>query len=63
MLPENPIMVCVGVILMIASRFSKSRNAPFGGKPLRPITDTERVILFSFGLFAFTLGLVRMIHK
>jgi hypothetical protein len=50
MLPENPVMVCVGIVLVLASRFSKWRNAPFGGKPLRPITDTERVILFSFGL-------------
>lgn len=63
MLPENPVMVCVGVVLMLASRFSKWRKGPFGGKPLRPITDTERVILFSFGLLAFILGLVRMIHK
>ena len=63
MLPENPVMVCIGIVLMLASRFSKLRNAPFGGKPLRPITDTERVILFSFGLFAFVLGLVRMIYK
>jgi len=63
MLPENPVMACVGAILMLASRFSKTKNAPFGGKPLRPITDTERVLLFSFGLFAFVLALVRMIHK
>ena len=63
MLPENPVMVGIGALLMLASRFSRSKLGPFGGKPLRPVTDTERVILFSFGLFAFVLGLVRMIHK
>jgi hypothetical protein len=63
MLPENPVMVGVGVLLMLASQFSKSRMAPFGGERLRPVTDTERVILFTFGLFAFILGLVRIIHR
>ncbi len=62
MLPENPVMVGIGVLLMLASRFSQSR-ATLGGGPLRPITDTERVILFSFGLLAFVLGLVRIIYK
>jgi len=47
---------------MIAARFATHRNAPFGGKPIRAVTDTERVLLFSFGLLAFILGIVRMIH-
>ena len=62
MLPENPVMIGIGVVLMLLSRFSRSRLT-LGGKPVRSVTDAERVILFSFGLFAFVLGLVRMIHK
>ena len=48
MLPENPVMVCVGIVLMLASRFSKWRNEPFSNKPVRPLTAAERVILFSY---------------
>jgi len=62
-IPENPAMVGVGLLLMIAARFATHRNAPFGGKPIRAVTDTERVLLFSFGLLAFIIGLLRMIHK
>ncbi len=62
MIPENPVMVGIGVVLMLLSRFSRSRLT-LGGKPVRTVTDTERVILFLFGLFAFVLGLVRMIHR
>ena len=62
-IPENPAMVVVGLFLMLAARFAKNRTAPFGGKPIRPVTDTERLLLFSFGLLAFVLGLVRIIHK
>jgi len=62
MLPENLVMVGVGTVLMLLSRFSKSAVGPFGGKPVRPVTDTERAILFSFGLLAFVLGLVRLLR-
>jgi hypothetical protein len=62
-IPENPAMVAVGVVLMLAARFARHRTGPFGGKPIRPITDTERVLLFFFGLLSFALGLARMIHK
>ena len=62
MLPENPVMVGVGVLLILAARLAKSR-ATLDGKPLRPVTDTERLILFSFGVFALVLGAVRMMHK
>jgi len=62
-IPENPAMVVVGLFLMIAARFAKHITAPFGGRSIRPITDTERLLLFSFGLLAFGLGLIRMIQK
>jgi hypothetical protein len=62
-IPENPAMVVVGLFLIIAARFAKHRTAPFGGRPIRPITDTERILLFSFGILAFVLGLIRMIPK
>jgi len=60
---ENPVMVVVGIVLILASRFAKSITAPFGGRPIRPVTDTERLILLSFGELAFGLGLYRKIHK
>jgi hypothetical protein len=63
MIPENPTMVVVGLLLMLAARFVKQRTAPFGGKAIRPVTDTERLLLFSFGLLAFVLGLARIVHK
>ena len=56
-------MVGVGLFLMLAARFVRNAATPFTGKPIRPVTDTERVLLFSFGLFAFVLGLVRIIHN
>jgi len=62
-IPENPAMVCIGLLLMLSSWFSKYRNEPFSGKPIRPLTDTGRVLLFSCGLLAFVLGLARMIYK
>ena len=62
-IPENPAMVGVGLFLMLVARFARHAAAPFTGKPIRPVTDTERLLLCSFGLFAFLLGLVRMIHK
>ena len=62
-LPENPVMVGIGVLLMLLARFSRSAVGPFGGKPVRPVTLTERLILLFFGLFAFVLGLVRMIQR
>ena len=63
MLAENPVMVGLGVLLMLLARFSRSAVGPFGGKPGRPVTLTESLILFFFGLFAFVLGLVPMIHR
>jgi hypothetical protein len=63
MLAENPEMVIVGILLMLLSRFAKLRSAPFGGRAVRPVTDTERLILFSFGLLAFALGLFRLLHR
>jgi len=62
-IPENPAMVVVGLFLMFAARLAKHRNAPFGGKALRPVTDTERLLLFSFGLLAFVLGVARIVHR
>jgi len=59
MLPENLVMVGVGTLLVLLSRLSKSAAGPFGGKPVRPVTDTERVVLFPFGFFTFVLGLIR----
>ena len=53
MIPENPAMVVVGLLLMLAARFVKHRTVPFGGKAIRPVTDTERLLPFSFGLLAF----------
>jgi hypothetical protein len=62
-IPENAAMVVVGVLLMLAARFARHGTGPFGGKPIRPITDTERVLLFFFGLLSLALGLAQMIHK
>lgn len=63
MLPENPVMIAVGVFLIIVARFSESAVGPFGGKPLRPVTRAERLILLFFGLFAVILGVFRMISQ
>jgi hypothetical protein len=56
-------MVGVGLFLMLAARFAQNAATPFSGKPIRPVTDTERLLLFVFGLMAFVLGLARMIYK
>jgi hypothetical protein len=61
-MPENPAMVGIGLLLMFAARFVRHAATPFTGKPISPVTDTERLLLFAFGLFAFVLGLVRMMH-
>jgi hypothetical protein len=55
-------MVGIGLLLMLAARFVRHAATPFTGKPIRPVTDTERLLSFAFGLFAFVLGLVRMMH-
>jgi hypothetical protein len=56
-------MVGVGFLLMLVARFARHAATPFTGRSIRPVTDTERVLFFVFGLFAFVLGLVRMMHR
>ena len=45
LIPENPAMVGIVLVLMLAARFAQHRNMPCGGKALRPVTDIERVLL------------------
>jgi hypothetical protein len=54
-------MIAVGVLLIVTARFTKHRT--WRGKILRPVTDTERLILFSFGTLALVLGLFRLLHR
>ena len=58
-MPEDPAMVGVGLLLMLSSRFARHAVAPLGGKL---VTDAERLLLFSFGLLALVVGLVRIIQ-
>jgi len=54
-------MVVVGVLLILTARFTKHRV--WRGKILRPVTDTERLILFFFGIVALCLALFRLLHR
>jgi hypothetical protein len=63
MLPENPVMVVVGVVLMLLACFATGFSGIFGRGATSPLTNSARIIIFSLGALSFVLGLLRLIRK
>jgi hypothetical protein len=63
---DNYIMIAVGLVLVVTSVFAKGFShgmAPHQQKPVYPATRRLRVVLLSFGLLSFALGLVRILRR
>jgi hypothetical protein len=61
---ENWVMLCLGVLLAVFGfGMTAVSGAMPGAKPLYPPPLRFRLILISFGVLMFVLGLVRLIHK
>jgi hypothetical protein len=61
---ENWVMLCIGVLLIIAGIAETGVSAPMpGARPIYPPSLRERLILIFFGVFMTVLGAVRLIHK
>lgn len=63
---DNYIMIAIGLVLVLASVFARGFSygmAPHRQKPVYPATRRLRVVLLSFGLLSFALGLMRILRR
>jgi len=63
---DNYIMIAIGLLLIAASIFAKGFSygmPPHRQKPVYPATPAIRVVLLSFGVLSFALGLVRLLRR
>ena len=63
---DNYIMIAVGSLLIVASFMAKGfayGMAPHRQKPQYLVTRRLRVVLFSFGLLSFVIGLAGVLRN
>ncbi len=62
---ENYIIIAFGLSVMVVSILARGVSygmPPHDKKPLYPMSRTQRVVLFSFGVLSLALGMARVLQ-